>query len=543
MSFSARLGQDDLSVEAGATTPLSIQIANTGEAPCQFEISIEGLDPDWTAIPVPLVTLQPGTSASEKVFLKPPRTSESAAGSYPFVVKVRSFESGEIASQQASLTIRPYHHISLEITPKKGSTGPLIKNNRFSVTVLNLGNSQHTLQMFASDPEDGCLYEFEADQVQLAPGQERTLSLTAAPKSKKYLGAKLYGFSISARSIEHQSIMGTAQAQLEQKPAVSLTTIILGLFIAAIVALWIALIPKTPSFDLAVSSLTATVGQPITISWRPASGQENVVIIAQEGQVYSGDGSPGQIAYTPTEPGTLNIEGYAVVRGKQSLHEKYTVTVSPPPVVLPATIDDFHLDSNKLILGQPFTVHYKVSNAAKVVLLPVGKSLDPTLDEIQIEADNPDTKTYTLVATNSAGASVRKKVDVTVVQPSQAIILSFTGSPTDMPGPGTVALQWQVNDKAVRVELSQVGQPTQVVQTMGNLTVGVSQTTTFVLTAYDDKGITTVKSVKVTVTPPPPIPGDPGSGAGSDSGGSAGSLGDTGSTTPISGSGAATGHN
>ena len=93
MSFSVRIAADLVSVEAGATVPLGIEIANRSDDQDRFEMEVEGLDPDWTAVPVPTFSADPRDIQTEKVFFKPPRVSESLAGTFPFVIKVRSLVS------------------------------------------------------------------------------------------------------------------------------------------------------------------------------------------------------------------------------------------------------------------------------------------------------------------------------------------------------------------------------------------------------------------------------------------------------------------
>ncbi len=540
MSFSARLGSDDLTVEAGATTPLSIEITNKGEASAQFEITIEGIDPEWTAIPVPLVTIAAGETQVEKIFFKPARRAESAAGSYPFLLKLRSFESNETRTLQGALQIKPYHQINLDIEPKKGFVGTLRNENDFDLTLINLGNSKHTFKVFAGDPEDSCLYEFESDQVDLGPGQEKNIGLNIVAKKRKFLSGKLVGFGVTARSNEQPSVIATAQGQLEIKPFINVATLIAVLLILFVGALWFALIPKPPAFNLSVSRSQALVGQPLTISWTPATSKENVVIYAQDGQIYSSSGAAGMTTFTPVAPGSVQIRGYAVVDGKRSAEETFMITVQSPPVVLPPKILEFRLDSNTLTFGQPFTIHYKVENATKLMLLPVGKALDPTLDEIQITADNLQTKSYTLVASNANGQIDKLKIPVKVTQPSQAKIIAFTADPTQLSLPGSVNISWQVNDKAVRVELSSNGL-TQVEQPSGSVVVNLAKTSTFTLTAYDEEGLTSSKTIKVVVKPPPPVnpPLQPGQQTTTgDSGGSGGAVGDssgsgaTGTTPP-----------
>src|SRR4051794_4834833 len=114
MSFTIRLSQDLTAVEAGATVPLSIEVTNKGEEADRFEMQVEGIDSEWTAAPEPVFTVGPGETHSQKVFFKPPRSSESVAGNYPFVVKIRSLNSGDSRTVQGVLQIKPFHHLSME---------------------------------------------------------------------------------------------------------------------------------------------------------------------------------------------------------------------------------------------------------------------------------------------------------------------------------------------------------------------------------------------------------------------------------------------
>src|SRR4051794_31183274 len=103
MSFSIQISSDLISVEAGDNTPVNLQVINRGEEVDRFEVEVEGLDPEWTAIPVPLFSVAAGETQTEKVFFRPGRASESLAGNYPFVIKVRSLNSGETRSSQGVL--------------------------------------------------------------------------------------------------------------------------------------------------------------------------------------------------------------------------------------------------------------------------------------------------------------------------------------------------------------------------------------------------------------------------------------------------------
>ncbi|HWD41695.1 MAG TPA: FixG Ig-like domain-containing protein, partial [Fimbriimonas sp.] len=222
MAFTLQLAQDLVEVEAGGNTPVSVTVVNKGQETDRYEHEIEGNDAEWKAIPVPIFAVEPEETRTERVFVKPPRMSESLAGNYPFVIRLRSLESGEQKSAQGVVHLRPYHHISLEIDPKKGSVSPFSNRNQFEVTVVNLGNTEHTVQLVGSDPEDACTYDFDGDQVSVGPGQQKAVGVVVTPASHPiFSSGKLIGFTVSARSVDTPSVVATAQAQLERRSLIT----------------------------------------------------------------------------------------------------------------------------------------------------------------------------------------------------------------------------------------------------------------------------------------------------------------------------------
>ncbi|MEQ1933508.1 MAG: hypothetical protein ABL962_06470, partial [Fimbriimonadaceae bacterium] len=143
MSFSVRLDADQVLVDPGETAILSVEITNAGSSVDQFEIEVSGLDADWTALPVPSFSLQPGEKASHPIIFKPPRTAENLAATYPFTVRIRSLESGEAQVVSSQVALSPFHHLSMDMLPKRGAYGPMVRDNIFEVSVVNLGNCEH----------------------------------------------------------------------------------------------------------------------------------------------------------------------------------------------------------------------------------------------------------------------------------------------------------------------------------------------------------------------------------------------------------------
>lgn len=514
MSFLARLASDLITVEAGATTPLSIELINRGDTSDQFELIIEGLDPEWTAVPVPVVTIKEHETQEEKIFFKPPRVSESSAGNYPFVLKARSLTSGEARSVQGVLTVKPYHHLSVELSPKKGFVSPIRHHNTFDVTLVNLGNTEHTVQLFGSDPEEACAFELDAEQVLLGPGQQKTVLVTVNPSKKSVIsGSRLYGFSISARSIEQPSVVAVAQGQLEQRPLMSIGGIAAVIFVLLVVGLWVYLIPPKPTLTVTVDTQEITKGQTLHITWT-TKGTPTKVHIAANGQtVYDGPDTVHERDFTPDfKPGVtaawFDITGYAEKEDHEYPFKLIRIAVLEPAVIPPPHIDAFKLDQTNIALGGWVTVTYKVNAAtSKAVLLPMGTGLDLTVDQTQIQVNDVNTKAYTLVAYNSAGATDKKAIKVNIFVASKAKVLTFEASPKIAGPSGDVTLNWQVTN-AARIELSSDGDVNRV-DSVGSLTLHVTKTTTVTLTAYDDAGVIDRKSVKITVLPPP-IPPDAG---------------------------------
>lgn len=510
MSFSVRIAADLVSVEAGATVPLGIEIANRSDESDRFELEIEGLDPDWTAVPVPTFGVDPRDIQSEKVFFKPPRVSESLAGTYPFVLKVRSLVTGELRTAQGVLEIKPYHHLTMEVSPKKGVYSSTRKANVFHATVMNLGNTEHTLQLFATDPEDALAYEFDQNQVVLGPGQTRTIEITAKPtESRTFSSSRLHGFSVSARSIETPSVVCSTQAQLEERPLMSPSALLVAILFALVFAGWYVLLPKPPTVDsLSISSMNPTRGQEVTVEWSTSNATSVRLLIGN--QVFDGQRPQGERRFLATESGTIEV--IAMRDSKTSTPVRRTFTVSDPAPVPPPVIERFEITPKEVKFGESLLIRYKLSgDIRKATLEPTGQELDPDIEQLRITADLRGEVTYTLVAENSAGAVVRKPVKIRVVEGSSASIVVFKVEPIDLPVEGgNVRISWQLAN-AARVELS-VGGEQSVIEPTGTREVIITSTTEFTITGYDDEGRTVTRSLTVKVAPPPALEPPPTTG-------------------------------
>lgn len=522
MSFSVRIASDLVSVEAGATVPLAIEIANRSDEQDRFEMEIEGLDPDWTAIPVPTFSIDPRDLQTEKLFFKPPRVSESLSGTFPFVIRVRSLISGEQRTAQGILEIKPYHHLTMELSPKKGIYSSVKKSNEFHATIMNLGNTEHTLQFFASDPEDSLAYEFEHDQLSIGPGQTKTARVSVKPtESRPFASSRLHGFTVTARSIEKPSVVCSAQAQLEERPFLAPSYLILGLLFLLLFAVWYALIPKPPRIDsLSISPPSPVAGQDVLIEWS-SSGATSVRLTINS-QEFAGMRANGSTKYSLIAPGTLTVTAQALRDKRESPVVTRFVTVGSLPPVPDPVIERFEITPRQVKLGDPLLVKYRLSESvASATLEPANLSLEKALEQVRITADISGNVTYRIVAVNAAGKSTSKSITVNVVEGSDASVVYFRVEPPKLPFEGgRVTVNWQVA-KSERTVLKVGGEEFTLDSESGSRDFVVGSSTEFALIVYDVQGRTATRKQRVEVEAPPDAPpattggtiGPPGLGA------------------------------
>ncbi|MCW5942623.1 MAG: hypothetical protein KIS66_10355 [Fimbriimonadaceae bacterium] len=509
MSFDARLSTDQVPVDPGVATPLVIVVDNRSDDAHQFEIQVEGIDLEWVAVPVPLFRVGAQESHTEKVFIKPPRISESVAGNYPFVLKIRSLDSGDTRAMQGVVTVKPFHHISMELSPKRGRVSSVAKSCRFTLTLMNLGNTDHTVQLMGSDPENQCAFEFEREGVTLTAGQQTTIAVGVSATSSRFLAnPRLHGFTISGRSREASAVACSAQGQLEQRAMVSPGSAVFALVLALLVVGWWMIFPKPPKVEsLILSSKALVEGEKLTVSWR-ASQADKVELYLNDRLFFAGKASD-QYEMTPTEGGIIKAVAYR--DGKRSPEVSEAFTVNPKERADPPRIESFAISPKDALEGDTLLVSYRVGPSVKRLNLePVGEELSVAANEREIVANRIGDIKYVLIAENADGVQTKQEFSVKVRArpvPPLAKILKFEAEPMVVdPALGRVTLRWEV-EGAEKVELD-TGAGTELVAKTGEREVtGIGQETKFRLVVTDANGVVVDRVLTVAVgspdSPPP----------------------------------------
>ncbi len=514
--------KDHYRVEPGRDVAISLSVANRGTIPDRFEVEVQGLDRDWVALPFPTFTLAPGEERTQKVLIKPPRSSESKAGTYPFVIKARSLETGQGSEVQAVLEVEPFRMISAEVEPKRATAGFFRKEANFTVRLFNLGNADENVQLFASDPEDECAYTFEADRLHLAPGQQAEVKLTAQPTRVPLIGStQLFGFTVSARSLEDPRTVSNAQGQLERYALLSPTNLLIGIILALLAIVWYGLRPQLPAVNyLEARPTTVRDGGSVEIRW--SFRHANSVTLYQEGEPVASDLPPeGSRSFTLSyfqgneeQAKEQTVTFWVEAKGRwqnQIVRKELTVTVMPP--LPPPEVLEFAITPKSVGVGQPLTVIYRVRNAVEVLLEPLQLSLDPSAERYILpegyRPEVPGVLTFRLIARNADKKEVRSRpVTVSVVEQSQARIIVFRalyqgrelGENDTVPPDSRVTLEWDLRN-AERAEIEPgIGA---VDASKGMWDVFPRETTKFTLRVYDSRAVPTQKTITIKVAPPP----------------------------------------
>lgn len=512
MSFGLRLATDTIQVDAGSTVPISFEVSNLNGTTDTFEVQFEGVDIDWVAIPDATFDIGPEGSREEKVFLKVPRVSESTAGTFPFVLRVRSLNSGQTETVQGVLEVRPFHHISVDVSPRKGTTSSLKRPKPFMVTIMNLGNTDHTMQLFASDTDDATVCEFSDDKIQIGAGQQRTVELVATGKTKPLLSnPRLHGLVISARSTTHPTVSGQVQAQIEQRALITPGSFFFLLFGLCLFVAWILLWPHPPAVKMVtVAPEAVTMGQPVEVRWKAVDAE--YVRLTLNGKTVEDRLPPEssrQILATYAGSNKVEVTAFKGSRRSPAMSALYTVT--KPPEIPKPEISSFDIQPRTIKLGEKLLVSYAVNSATtKLTLSPPGNDLDLKIPQIEITPTREGTLTYRLVAQNSIGDTDQKSIEIKVVKASLAEIRTYSISPKELEvGGGTVRLTWHILN-CKRATLTVGTQTEEIDPIQGVKDFQLTEDTIFTITAYDAGGLPVEKKAKVTVKQPPPtVPEEP----------------------------------
>jgi hypothetical protein len=522
------LSEPDMAVEPGTVSQLAVTVVNQQDAPDRLSLEIEGVDVEWYAIPVPAVNVAAGAQAVFKIPFRVARSSSNRAGTYPFLVRVQAMETGEVGVAQASLAVKPYNALQAELNPKRVVATFFHPLNEFDVSITNDGNVDENLDLFASDPDDGCAYEYDTDRIAVKPGQTVVVPLAVRPKVSALIGGtRIYGFTASARSTEDSYISTNAHGQIEKHALISPLLGIFLLLLGLTGAGFLAFRPKPPEI-IRIVHYTAVPkiveqGRPTTLTWEVnglAASDRHLLLshhIGEDGaEITDGElpSDAGKQDVIPELPFTVYTVKATGSRDQKPVRESVKVVVIKAPAPLKPVIKQFTATPRKIHVGDPVSLTWSAINQTSFILDPGDKQLSQ-FEETAQDSPTQDTE-YKLRAFNSKRDVAVKSASVKVVPVNVCIAeINFIGvKSTPYVGVPT-KLRWSTRfARTVRIDSSD---PTITIGDVSpgdggqEITFASTNPVTFTITASDSANKTTTKTVVVTpkVKPAPPVPPAP----------------------------------
>lgn len=520
MSFALRFLSDSHRVEPGSTVAVTFEVHNRMDTAQTLEVIVEGLDPEWIALPVPSFRVDPDERVTHSIFIKPPRETQSLAGDYPFAIKIRSLDSGDSRALQGMMEVQSYFHMSVDLQPKKGVVSPFKKQADFQLTAVNMGNNEVRSLVAGTDQDESCAFDFEETSVTLAPGQQKDIGLKVrATKSALLANNRLHSFNVTVRNADRPALGVHTQGHLEQRALLSPGLFLVFSALILLVVGWFVFYPKAPETPT-INVLPiegAMVGEPVLIQWNAPGADEIRLRINEEQRTLAA--RPSEFEFVPEEAGRIDIEIIAFRRNLPSERARAEISVRARELAPAPEITRFEAPA-EVNFGENFIIRYAFNEAVvSARLQPVERELDPAANSIAVTAEVEGTISYTIVARNADGQVVTRERSVRVVRPSQAVISSFRAVPRELdPFDLNVTLEWQVAG-ATNVRIEYVTRPLdaegEVRDTIsvdpgpGRYSMFVRGPTQFRLIATDAQGLSVEQNIEVTVaSQPTPIPED-----------------------------------
>jgi hypothetical protein len=175
-----RLDTEHAVVQPGGQVRVTVTITNTGNLVEGYWLQVLGPAAAWAEVVPPEISVYPQQDATAAVILSPPSDGSALSGLLPFGVLASStLDANTSAAAEADLEIGELHSLQAKIIPVT-STGRW--RGRHVIQLSNWGNSQAQLQLVARDPDDALGFYVSPSYVDLPPGGQASVRLSARTK-------------------------------------------------------------------------------------------------------------------------------------------------------------------------------------------------------------------------------------------------------------------------------------------------------------------------------------------------------------------------
>jgi hypothetical protein len=322
---------DALRVSPGSQVSFVVEVRNLGSVVDRYTCEIVGIDAGWWSVTPAAVELfperdqpadgraradAPPTIGRFTVTIRPPRTPEARAGSWPIGAKVQSeHDPASRVVEETVVEVLPFGLLEADLIPSQ-LEGRL--RGIAALSLRNAGNRPETFEPSASDKAKFLSYEFMPEAVTLQGGEDQPIQLKVSPSKLILLGQPATRpFSVEVRGDGPGTPEVTIQGSLHQGsiipawlPRAVTTALLLAM---AAFALWKAFLE--PQVNESIKQAIAPVASQVAAiqSSLPSGGPQEQTG-PPESAAPSASGSPGGPTPTPTAtpitslpPGTSSV--------------------------------------------------------------------------------------------------------------------------------------------------------------------------------------------------------------------------------------------
>lgn len=235
-------------VDVEQTVTCDLTIINGGEIVATFEVSVEGLDPDWVTFSTPQINLYEGERATVTISMTPPRLAQSLAGAHhlAFVVTSPNYP-GRMSRTGATLTVNPFYEYAVgELAPRVQTISWSRRYAEVLLPIINKGNAETMFRLEGEDTEQLCSFEFflpgeivglvRQAEVPLPPDHTVSIPIRITPLLREFIGLRkhTYAFVITTSVQEGMQAQRSVLGQFSVKPLIGVWSILLSFIVLAL---------------------------------------------------------------------------------------------------------------------------------------------------------------------------------------------------------------------------------------------------------------------------------------------------------------------
>ena len=174
------LDTEHASAQPGGQARVTVTVTNPGNVVEGYRLQVLGPAAAWAEVVPPEVSVYPQQEATAAVVLSPPTDGSAPGGLHPFGVIARStLDPKASAVAEGDVEIGEVYGLQAKIIPVT-STGRW--RGRHVIQLSNWGNAPAQLRMVARDPDDALGFYVSPEYVNLPPGGQATVRISARTK-------------------------------------------------------------------------------------------------------------------------------------------------------------------------------------------------------------------------------------------------------------------------------------------------------------------------------------------------------------------------